>query len=199
VGKKIGECLIQAGIITPQDLQAALAEQGLTGERVGAILVRRSYASEKQMTKALAYQCGFAYVSLVENPPDPSAMALVQKDVALARVCVGARLDNTLLTVAISDPAAFTAPQALGVDSSYRIVYVVATRSEILECLEKGYRPNAGVKDSRQAAADFVSCPHGRDLVRGGCVSCARALEPDWSFCPFCAAPAEGLGSSSAM
>ena len=69
--KKIGECLIQAGLITEEDLQVALAEHKKTGERVGAVLVRLNLATEKQITKALAYQLGFPYVSLSDEPPDP--------------------------------------------------------------------------------------------------------------------------------
>ena len=52
VRKKIGECLIQAGLITEEDLQIALAEHKRTGERVGAVLVRLNFATEKQITKA---------------------------------------------------------------------------------------------------------------------------------------------------
>ena len=61
--KKIGECLIQAGLITEEDLQVALAEHKRTGERVGAVLIRLNLATEKQITKALAYQLGFPYAS----------------------------------------------------------------------------------------------------------------------------------------
>src|SRR3972149_3402665 len=92
VRKKIGECLIQAGLITEEDLQIALAEHKRTGERVGAVLVRLNFATEKQITKALAYQLGFPYTSLVDEPPDPAAIILIPKDVALKRVCVPVRL-----------------------------------------------------------------------------------------------------------
>jgi type IV pilus assembly protein PilB len=88
VRKKIGECLIQAGLITEEDLQAALAEHRRTGDRLGAVLVRMNLATEKQIAKALAYQLGFPYINLSENPPDPTAVVLVPKEVPLKRVCV---------------------------------------------------------------------------------------------------------------
>ena len=47
--KKIGECLIQAGLITEDDLRAALAEHKRTGERLGVVLVRMNLATEKQI------------------------------------------------------------------------------------------------------------------------------------------------------
>ena len=81
--KKIGECLIQAGLITEEELQVALAEHKRTGERIGAVLVRLNFATEKQITKALAYQLGFAYANLAEEPPDAQAIVLIPREVAL--------------------------------------------------------------------------------------------------------------------
>jgi type IV pilus assembly protein PilB len=54
VRNKIGECLVQAGLVTEEDLRAALAEQKGTGERLGVVLVRMNLATEKQIAKALA-------------------------------------------------------------------------------------------------------------------------------------------------
>jgi hypothetical protein len=45
--KKIGECLIQAGLISETDLQIALAEHKRTGDRLGAVLVRMNLATER--------------------------------------------------------------------------------------------------------------------------------------------------------
>jgi type IV pilus assembly protein PilB len=139
VRKKLGECLIQAGLITEQDLQIALAEHRRTGERVGAILVRLNFATEKQITKALAYQLGFPYVSLSDDPPERSAIVLIPKDIARARACVAVKLEKDLLTVATSDPLLFSLIQDLELQTGYRIRPVVATRSDILEAIESGY------------------------------------------------------------
>ena len=81
----IGECLRQAGIVTETDLQAALVEHKRSGERLGSVLIRMSFATERQIAKALAYQLGFPYVDLPESPPDPAAVTLIPKDVALKR------------------------------------------------------------------------------------------------------------------
>jgi len=143
VRKKIGECLIQAGLITEDDLQAALAEHKRTGERLGSVLVRMNLATEKQITKALAYQLGFPYVSLTEEPPDPAAIVLIPKDVAVKRVCVAVRLEKNLLTVAMSDPLLFSLVQDLEFQTGYRIRQVVSTRSDILEAIETGYPDKA--------------------------------------------------------
>ena len=141
--KKIGECLIQSGLITDQDLQVALEEHRRTGERVGAVLVRLNFATEKQITKALAYQLGFPYVSLSDDPPERSATVLIPKEIALKRVCIGVKLEKDLLTVAMSDPLLFSLVQDLEIQTGHQIKQVVATRSDILDSIESVYPDKA--------------------------------------------------------
>ncbi len=141
--KKIGECLVQAGLITEADLQSALTEHKRSGERLGAVLVRMNLATERQIAKALAYQLGFSYVNLAENPPDPDAIILIPKEVALKRTCIAIARDKNLLTVAMSDPLLFTLVQDLEFQTGYRIKQVVATRAEIVEAIYAGYPDKA--------------------------------------------------------
>jgi type IV pilus assembly protein PilB len=162
VRKKIGECLIQAGLISEDDLQTALVEHKRSGERLGAVLVRMGLASEKQVTKALAYQLGFPYISLADEPPDPTAIVLIPKEVALKRVCVAVRLEKNLLTVAMSDPLLFSLVQDLEFQTGYRIRQVVSTRSDILQCLETGYPDRALTKYGEAAPALTVQVPTAR-------------------------------------
>jgi type IV pilus assembly protein PilB len=159
VRKKIGECLIQAGLITEEDLQIALAEHKRSGERVGAVLVRLNLATEKQITKALAYQLGFPYVSLADDPPDATAITLIPKDVALKRVCVAVHLEKNLLTVAMSDPLLFSLVQDLEFQTGYRIKQVVATKSDIVEAIENGYPDKALAKIGNTAGTSGLSVP----------------------------------------
>lgn len=141
--KKIGECLVQAGLITETDLHTALVEHKRSGERLGAVLVRMNLATERQIAKALAYQLGFSYVNLSENPPDQAAVILIPKDVALKRTCIAIAIEKNLLTVAMSDPLLFTLVQDLEFQTGYRIKQVVATRAEIVESIHASYPDKA--------------------------------------------------------
>ena len=166
--KKIGECLIQAGLITEEDLRNALAEHKRTGERVGVVLVRMNLATEKQIAKALAFQLGFPYVNLVENPPDPVAVVLIPKEVSIKRVCVAVGLEKNLLTVAMSDPLLFSLVQDLEFQTGYRIKQVVATRGDIIEAIETGYPDRALVTRTHQAGSDLVFGGGSGARARGG-------------------------------
>jgi type IV pilus assembly protein PilB len=152
VRKRIGECLIQAGLISEDDFRTALEEHKRTGERVGVVLVRMNLATEEQISKALAFQLGFPYVNLGENPPDPAAVILIPKEVALKRVCVAARLEKNLLTVVMSDPLLFSLVQDLEFQTGYRIKQVVATRGDIVDAIQTGYPDKAPIRATTQSS-----------------------------------------------
>jgi type IV pilus assembly protein PilB len=188
VRKKIGECLVQAGLITETDLQAALVEHKRSGERLGAVLVRMNLATERQIAKALAYQLGFSYVNLAENPPDPSAVVLIPKDVALKRTCIAVALEKNLLTVAMSDPLLFTLVQDLEFQTGYRIKQVVATRAEIVEAIHAGYPDKALARVDQRNGLSVQG--RGRGAAAGAGGDAAGMLAP---FVDAPNAPAAGL------
>jgi type IV pilus assembly protein PilB len=165
--KKLGETLIQAGLITDDDLHSALAEHKRTGERLGAVLVRMNLATERQIAKALAYQLGFPYINLAENPPEPGVVTLIPKDVALKRSCVALRLEKNLLTVAMADPLLFSLVQDLEFQTGYRIKQVVATRADILEAIAAGYPDKALVKSKLGSSPATIPRPAARDAAGG--------------------------------
>jgi type IV pilus assembly protein PilB len=136
---KIGECLVQAGLISEEHLATALAEHERTGELLGSVLVRLNLATEAQIATALAFQLGFPYLDLAEDPPDPAAVALLPRDVAAERACVAVRLDSNVLSVAMADPLQFSLVQDLEFQTGCRIKQVVATRSDILAAIDAGY------------------------------------------------------------
>jgi type IV pilus assembly protein PilB len=168
VRKKIGECLIQAGLITEDDLGIALAEHKRTGERVGVVLVRMNLATEKQIAKALALQLGFPYVNLAEDPPEPAAVILIPKDVAIKRVCIAVTLEKNLLTVAMSDPLLFSLVQDLEFQTGYRIKQVVATRVDINDAIQTCYPDKALMRTTPESRAEMALAPAVRANRSGG-------------------------------
>ncbi len=131
----MGECLVQAGLITDEGLRAALAEQRRTGERLGIVLTRLKLATETGIAQALAAQLGLPYRDLDERPPDPGVAGCIPRAVALKHAAVAMSLEQHVLTVAMSDPLQLGLVQDLERQTGYRIQQVVATRSGILEAL----------------------------------------------------------------
>ncbi len=172
--KKLGECLVQAGLITEADLQTALEEHRRSGQRLGMVLVRLNMATERQIAKTLAYQLGFTYVNLIDTPPEPAAVVLIPKDVALKRNCIAVGLEKNQLTVAMSDPLLFSVVQDLEFQTGHRIKQVVATRGEIIDAIHASYPdraltratvPGAGVLSSRGRSNPAAPAPDGGSLA----------------------------------
>src|SRR3954464_4502990 len=118
-------------------------------------------ATEKQIAKALALQLGFPYVNLAENPPDPTAVVLIPKDVSIKRICIAVSLEKNLLTVAMADPLLFSLVQDLEFQTGYRIKQVVATAAEILEAIHSSYPDKALVRPLAPATG-LVQTPRAR-------------------------------------
>ena len=187
--KKLGECLIQAGLITEDELQEALAEHKRTGERLGAVLVRMKLTTEKQIAKALAYQLGFPHLNLADNPPDQAAVVLVPKDIALKRVCIAVGLEKNVLTLAMADPLLFSLVQDLEFKTGYRIKQVIATQTEIVEAINRHYPDNAIVRSTSSVPASTRAAAAGPAQAVDGPVAGLMRQEPAFDTAE---APKEG-------
>ena len=56
--RPLGELLVERGLITPAQLEAALAEQSHSGRRLGEIIVAEGRVSRERLTQVLLEQCG---------------------------------------------------------------------------------------------------------------------------------------------
>ena len=78
----LGERLVAAGLITPDQLQVALTEQSRRDEPLGRILVRLGLISEGVMRDMLGETLGHESIDLSTVIPDPDALIMVPKDIA---------------------------------------------------------------------------------------------------------------------
>ena len=101
----IGTLLVRDGLLTEEQLAAALAQQLDSGKRLGEILVEQGIITKTQVARVLAEQVDMPLVELEEAEVDVEAATLLPE--ALARrysaVPVGFLPDDSLL-VAVADP-----------------------------------------------------------------------------------------------
>src|SRR5713226_2093747 len=102
--KRIGDILLETGIITPHQLAEALAQQRRTRERLGRVLVDQGAASEKQIAQALAAQLDLPLITLSSVRLDPNAIKLIPVGLARKRRVLPLQLDGSHLVVAMADP-----------------------------------------------------------------------------------------------
>lgn len=102
--KRLGEILVDAGVLDERTLRAALADQKKSGAPLGKILVERGIAEEGDLTQALSRQLGVPEVNLDETELDTHALELVSLEEARKHQLFAFRLEARFLDVALADP-----------------------------------------------------------------------------------------------
>jgi hypothetical protein len=106
--KKIGELLVQAGVVTESQVRTALGQKRTYGRgtRLGSVMVAMGMITPKQLARALAEQFDMPFVELPEIPPEVTA--LVSMDFQTEHRVVPFKLEgegkSERLHVAVEDP-----------------------------------------------------------------------------------------------
>ncbi|SYZ72515.1 General secretory pathway protein E [Candidatus Zixiibacteriota bacterium] len=137
--KKIGNILIDQGLISESDLDAALKEQEQTGRKVGQILVERRLITEDQLIDAISERLQIPKISLEQLVIDPMVVALVPVDVARRYLLIPVFMIGRVLTVAMSEPLNIIAIDELKYLTKCDIKRVIAPPSQIAAAIDQYY------------------------------------------------------------
>lgn len=138
--KKIGDILVEAGIITQLTLDRALARQAGTSHRIGIILEEMGVITEEELAQALAKQTGCKSTSGFANYSFPKELlGLVPDDIAIGRLVFPLKRNDTTLALATTDPADVETMETISRKTGLRIMPVLAPRHEIQEAVRRHY------------------------------------------------------------
>ncbi|MGE5190365.1 MAG: ATPase, T2SS/T4P/T4SS family [Gemmatimonadota bacterium] len=143
--KRLGELLVETGLITKDNLDKALAAQQSMGKRVGEVIVEMGLATEEEIAQALAVQLGVPILDLTETPVEPQAIELIAEKVARRHLLLPVVVEQGQLHVAMADPLSFEAMEDVRFASGYTIKASVATRSQILWAIDHHYHLGASM------------------------------------------------------
>lgn len=104
INKKIGEILIEQGIITEEQLKEGLQEQRFSGEKLGEILIRKGWVSREEIDHFLSIQSGIATFNLSSYIIEPDVIKLIPEDFARKHKLMPVFVVQNTLTVAMADP-----------------------------------------------------------------------------------------------
>jgi type IV pilus assembly protein PilB len=102
--KKLGEMLVEAGVLTEAGLRAALAEQRRWGGTLGRTLVDMRQLKEEDLVAVLSRQLGLPTIDLDAVMLPPAVVELVPSELATQYSLVAFARDGATLDVAVSDP-----------------------------------------------------------------------------------------------
>ncbi|AUI87079.1 MSHA biogenesis protein MshE [Vibrio azureus] len=139
--KRLGDLLVEEGIVSEIQIKQALATQHNTGQKLGDVLIELGSISEKQMLEFLSQQLGLPLIDLNRVPVDPDAVHLLPEVHARRlRALVFARNGN-MLRVAMSDPAdLFTQESLMNLLGEYELEFIIAPERQLLESFDRYYR-----------------------------------------------------------
>ncbi|MDO9108929.1 MAG: ATPase, T2SS/T4P/T4SS family [Coriobacteriia bacterium] len=134
-GKRLGKVLVQSGLITPVQLEEALAQD--SGLSLPAVLSSLGYADDVKIAQEVARAMGLAYVDIGTFDIDPNAATSLSSDLAKRYTNLPIKVQDGELVVAMSDPANIFAIDDLRIVTGYEIRPVVAAESELLSAIER--------------------------------------------------------------
>ena len=141
VKAKIGDLLLQKGLITAKQIEEALSLQRSThkGKTLGQILLELGFVKKDDLYSILAIQSGYPYISITHCAIEPRILALFPE--ALARKCQAFPIDkiHTIFTVAMVNPLDRVAIEQIeeSVQSSVRVF--LTTSSDWQEAFGRYY------------------------------------------------------------
>lgn len=136
--KRIGQILVDAKIITEDELQQALAKQ-TKGERIGEALIRLGMTTETQILKALEDTTGVQRISLSGITVEESLLSLVAEEFCRRHVIIPLRIEDNKIMFATHDPLDFNVVEELRLATGYRPKAFSAPKNDILTQIEKYY------------------------------------------------------------
>jgi type IV pilus assembly protein PilB len=150
--RKLGELLIETGLLAPEQLTGALKSQETTGKRLGEILIEMKFVSEEEMAFALAMQLKIPYIDLNDYPIQDEVLETIPREISYKFTCVAIDLNNNILNVAMSDPLDLVMIKDLQFLTGYNIQPSISTPSQINNILQHHYNPE---KTLSQVASEF--------------------------------------------
>ena len=162
--KRLGDVLIDAGLITEDQLGHALKQQKETKRRLGDELIAEGVITEAGLIEALQMQLGVEFVDLSAIDLDPELSRVISKNVARQYNVVPVRTSPDEVCLAMSDPLNFMAIEAVKNATRKRVIPMVTTHDSLMRAIMTLYGNEGAARaieemkrDARTTGADDAS------------------------------------------
>lgn len=144
IKKRLGELLLESGIITEQQLKTALEEQQRTKKKLGDVLLAQGVLTEHQLIEVLEFQLGIPHVTLSRFQIDAKLSQVIPEQMARRYQVLPIRVDGRKLMVAMADPLDLFVIDDLRMSTGFTIEPAIISRGE----LQRGIARLYGLQDS---------------------------------------------------
>ncbi|MBI5200932.1 MAG: type IV-A pilus assembly ATPase PilB [Elusimicrobia bacterium] len=153
MSKRLGDLMVETGVISVEQLHQALQAQQKEGTKLGAILVEKGFITEVQLLQFLSRQCGIDYVHLSEVEISEETVRKVPEALCRQHVLLATGMKNKKLIVAVADPLNVLVLDDLKLMTGFEIDAVLASETDILAAIDKHF----GAKGSQEALEEILA------------------------------------------
>ena len=138
--RRLGEILVEAGVITDAQLQELLEEQTRKPQsRLGVLVVECGITSEEIVARVLAAQLRLPYLELDHYHVVEAAALQVPEEIARRHECLAIDGDLHSMTLAMANPLDLLAIENIEISCKRRVAAVVAKPSSVMAAIERAY------------------------------------------------------------
>ena len=151
---RIGDLLVEAGAITDEQLQEALAKQKEEGGMLGNVIMDLGFISRELLITVLTTQMGIEYCEIQSVKIDEEVLNLVSKDLVqkYKAIPIGFVEDNpNMLQVAMADPMDINAIDDISISSGFQIEPLLSFEDDLENVIGKHY----GSAEAMEAAEAY--------------------------------------------
>ena len=154
---RLGDLLVQAGVITEEQLNEALSRQRSTGKRLGEVLLQEGYITQQDLTKVLETQLGIESINLKQTAVDPKVARLIPENLARRHVVIPVQVAKGHLLLAMRDPLDQIAIQDVRLLVQMPVTPLLTSQDDIMDSIERVFSQATAAK----AASDYVQSQAG--------------------------------------
>ncbi|MDE5782347.1 MAG: Flp pilus assembly complex ATPase component TadA [Lachnospiraceae bacterium] len=137
---RLGDCLVQKGLITEEQLNTALQEQKTKGMKLGETIVELGYVEENDIIDILCDQLGIEYVDLRKIKIDEEIGKMLNEEFIRKNCLIPIGYDQlvpNVLRVAMADPMDIVAIDDISIITNLQVDPVLSTKSQINYQIDK--------------------------------------------------------------
>ncbi len=142
---RLGDLLLQQGLIAENQLALALEQQMQVKLRLGRILVNNAFVTEEDISETLAKQLGIPYVNLKNYHLKHELVRLLSESQARQYQAILLEERDGVILVGMADPTDETAADEIARILKSGIDVVVVTEGQLLESIDRGYTRTLGI------------------------------------------------------
>lgn len=159
--KRLGDTLVEAGLISAEQLREALTKQKTMGVRLGKVLVSDGMATEESIANTLAQQMNIPFLNLNELTVPPEILTTIPEGIVRSHNLIPVRLEGNRLQISMADPLDVFIIDEINFQTGYEVEVAISPESQIEAAIRHFY----GTSESLQAAVDTLTATHGVDTT----------------------------------